>query len=300
MVKKISTLFLILIFLVTGCGATYSNNEKITGYNLSKPDRTSIMPYILHEISGLTMIDSGTFACIQDEDGILFIYDEKSNVIKHQYTFNIPGDYEGITRVGNTMYVLRSDGVLFEISDYTSKNFKLKMYDTGIPANNNEGLCYDPDNNRLLIACKGKIGKGSELKDKRVIYGFDLETRKLSDTPVFEFDLQTIKDFAGRNNSGIPVKSRKKKGLLFSEPLIKFSTSAICIHPVTKKLYLLSAADHLLFVFSMKGILEHIESLNPTLFNKAEGITFMDNGDMLISNEGQDRHPTLLYFRYRK
>ncbi|MBK9544220.1 MAG: hypothetical protein IPO49_18210 [Bacteroidetes bacterium] len=54
----------------------------------------------------------------------------------------------------------------------------------------------DTDNNRLLVACKSKLGKGAEFKDKRVIYGFDLSTKKLSSEPVFSFDIATIKAFA--------------------------------------------------------------------------------------------------------
>lgn len=297
---KFITTLLILATNLFSCGATFTNNEKITGYNLTTPDKSFILPDTLREISGLTNIDSTTFACIQDENGILFIYEARKNELKRQYTFNIDGDYEGITRVDETIYVLRSDGTLFEIVNYTSDNFKLNSYDTGIPANNNEGLCYDPDNKRLLIACKGKIGKGSEYKDKRVIYGFDLQTRKLTAEPVFDFDLQKIKAYATEKNLNLPTKTRKKKGQPITEPFIKFRTSAICIHPLTKKLFLLSASDYLLFIFDMNGNIEHIEQLNPTIFNKAEGITFYDNGDMLITNEGQDNKPTVLHFKYRK
>ncbi len=297
--KFIMTLLIFATNLFS-CGATFTNNEKITGYNLTAPDKSSILPDTLREVSGLTNIDSTTFACIQDENGILFIYDAINNQLKEQYTFNIDGDYEGITRVDQTIYVLRSDGTLFEIYNYTSDNFKVTSYATGIPANNNEGLCYDPDRKRLLIACKGKIGKGPEFKDKRVIYGFDLKTKTLTKEPVFDFDLQIIKEFAIKNKVDLPTKTRKQKGQPIAEPFIKFGTSAICIHPLTKKLYLLSASDHLLFIFNMDGTIEHIEQLDPTMFNKAEGITFYDNGDMLITNEGQDKKPTVLYFKYRK
>ncbi len=300
MINLISSIPTVLTVLLLGCGATFTNNEKITGYNLTKPDNTFLLPDTLHEVSGLTDIDSTTFACIQDENGILFIYDAKNNVIKKQYTFNLDGDYEGITRVDQNIYVLRSDGTLFEISNYTSDNFKLTSYTTGIPANNNEGLCYDQDNKRLLIASKGKIGKGSEYKDKRVIYGFDLQTKTLTKEPVFDFDLQVIREFAVKKKINLPTKERKKKGETVTEPFIKFGTSAIGIHPVTKKLFLLSASDYLLFIFNMKGDIEHIEQLNPTMFNKAEGITFYENGDMLITNEGQDKKPTLLFFKYRQ
>jgi hypothetical protein len=56
---------------------------------------------------------------------VFFIYHTGKNAITEQYKFNIDGDYEGITRVDRTIYVLKSDGVLFEIADYDSKDFKL-------------------------------------------------------------------------------------------------------------------------------------------------------------------------------
>ncbi len=298
LIRLLNSLALLLMFF-SGCDEASNSNEKLTGYNLSNPDESYVLPDILQEVSGLTSLDSVTFACIQDENGILFIYDLVHNEITKQYTFNIDGDYEGIARVDSTIYVLRSDGTLFEISDYQSPDFILTSYFTGIPANNNEGLCYDPDNNRLLIACKGKPGKGSEFKDKRLIYGFDLATKVLTTEPVFDFNLQTIKQFAMRNEVDMLTKTKKKKKQKITEPVIRFMTSAIAVHPVTKKLYLLSASDHLFFIFNMNGDIEHIEQLNPEIFNKAEGITFVENYDLLITNEGQDKKPTLLRFVYK-
>jgi hypothetical protein len=298
MANIISYIQILLTLASLVFGAAFINNEKTRGYNLDIPDDSLILPEILHEISGLTCIDSTSFACIQDENGILFIYDAIKNEIKRQYTFGADGDYEGIARVGSTIYVLRSDGTLFEISGCEAGDLKVNTYRTGIPANNNEALCHDPDNNRLLIGCKNKIGKGSRYKDKRVIYGFDLQTKTLTEAPVFIFDLQVIKQFALKNKIDLPTKT-KKRGQI-KEPVIRFKTSAICIHPLEKKLYLLSASDHLLFIFDMNGNIEHIEHLNPVLFNKAEGITFFENGDMLISNEGEEINPTVLRFNYKK
>lgn len=287
-----------LLFFFLGCGnTTVINNKKITGYDLINPDKIHTLPDTLREISGVTIIDTATVACIQDENGLLFIYDLSKNEIKKQYAFDINGDYEGIARVGNTIYILRSDGMLFEISDYTAKNFAVHSYQTGIPARNNEGLCYDADSNRLLIACKNTLGKGILYKDKRAIYSFHLPSKKLSETPVFDFHVSDIKTFSKVNNLSFPVKTKKKGSI---EPVIKFRPSAIGIHPVTKKLYLLSASDHCLFIFHRNGEIEHIEQLDPVLFNKAEGIAFFSNGNMVITNEAQDKKPTLLQFRYRK
>jgi len=242
-------------------------------------------------------MDSISFACIQDEKGILFSYNVIKKEIISQLTFHSKGDYEGITRVDKTIYVLRSDGKIFEISDFESTEFKVKSYTTSIPANDNEGLCYDQNNNRLLIACKGKIRKGDKHKDKRVIYGFDLQSKTLTKKPVFEFDLKVIKKFGLDNNFNLPTKEKKKR--LLTEPVIRLETSDIAIHPLTKKLFVLSSIGQFLFIFDMNGTIEHIEKLNPLLFNQPEGITFFENGDMLISNEGKIRKATVLRFNYR-
>jgi hypothetical protein len=292
---SISTLF---TFVILGCNPDNTNDKSITGYNLTAPDASFILPDVLHEISGLSNIDATSVACIQDEKGIVFIYDIVKKEIKDQFNFSIDGDYEGIARVDKTLYILRSDGTLFEISKPESPDFDLDYYDTGVPAKDNEGLCYDKDNNRLLIACKSKVGKGDENKDKRLIYAFDLKTKTISKEPVFDFDIKVILQFALNNKINLPTKKDKKDHS--SEPVLKFRTSEICINPVTKKLFLLSADDHLLFIFNMKGKIEQIAKLNPEIFNQAEGLTFFENGDMLISNEGQDKKPTLLRFNYKK
>jgi hypothetical protein len=53
----------------------------------------------------------------------------------------------------------------------------------------------------------------------------------------------------------------------------------------------------MLFIFDADGELVTLELLDANLFNKAEGITFLPNGDMFISNEGQQHKPTLLRFK---
>ena len=79
---------------------------------------------------------------------------------------------------------------------------------------------------------------------------------------------------------------------------IEFRPSEIGINPVTNKLYVLSGMERLLFVFNMDGEIEYIEKLDQDLFPQPEGITFMKNGDMLISNDVKNNKPALLRFNY--
>lgn len=267
-------------------------------YDLAHPSETIVLPDTLREISGVTCVDSVTLGCVQDENGVLFTYDLQKNEILNTIQFHLDGDYEGLAKVDNDMYILRSDGVIFEISNYAATNFTTTTHQTQIPAPNNEGFCYDKANNRLLVGCKGKLGKGSEMKDMRAIYSFDLETKTISEKPVFEFNVSEIKKYVQDNNIAVPTKS--KKGGQKVEPNIKFMISALCIHPKTKELYILSAADHLLFIYDDKNVLKHVEPLDQKIFNKAEGIAFMEDGSLYVSNEAQEKKPTLLKFQYNK
>jgi uncharacterized protein YjiK len=280
---------------IAGCAESDSTPRYRLSYDFSTPTKKLTLPSILNEISGQTIIDSVTFACVQDENGIIFIYDSKKNEIRQQINFAGDGDYEGICKVENDLYVLRSDGVLFLVHDYANAAVRVDTFDTHIPADNNEGLCYDSINHQLLIACKGKIAKGAENKDKRFIYSFNLETKNLSSQAEFEFDVAKMIAFADEHDIDLPRKE-KKKG---SQADLKFRISAIAIHPLSGELYVLSAVDHALFIFDNRGTVLHIEMLDEQLFNKAEGISFYRNSDVLITNEAQDKKPTLLKFAYR-
>jgi uncharacterized protein YjiK len=290
--------FIITILLVnlssclnTTGGEGHSNvNSKVSeiGYNLSEPDKTIPLPLVLNEISGITVVSSSSVACVQDEDGIIFIVDITGSAIKNEFTFQSDGDYEGITMAGKAIYVLRSDGELYQVSYDGSAGSLSKIFSVGIPPLDNEGLCYDRNNNRLLIVSKNNAGKYSEIKGKHPVFGFDLDQEILLEEPVLSFNIPEIKKFAEENDIQ-PAEGDGKIG---------FRPSAIGIHPLTNKLYVLSAMERILCVFNMNGTIEYIEKLNPKLFNMPEGITFLPNGDMLISNEGRINPPTILRFNY--
>jgi hypothetical protein len=295
---------IISFLIIPGCGSTPEgaiqkpDQKSITaiGYDLDNPDGTFILPPVLHEISGIAVFDSSSVACVQDENGIIFIYDLSKKTITQNVTFYGNGDYEDIARTAGAFYVLKSNGTLYKISDMNRPLPPEEIHLKGIPHKDIEGLCFDSKNERLLIAPKDKADKDSEAEVKQGIYGYDLKTGELIKDPLIEFKLPAIKEFAARVLE--PVEYNKKGEP--KKPDIRFSPSAIAIHPVTGRLYLLSADDHMLFVFSLQGKIEFIVRLKPEIYNMAEGITFFQNGDMLISNEGQNGNASLLRFRYHE
>jgi len=254
--------------------------------NLSAPDTTLELPQALLEVSGIVVLESGILACIEDEHGTLYQVNPVSGEIISRTCFGEDGDYEGLARAEDSLFVLRSNGDLFEIQNAASPAPQITHHKTGIPAKDNEGLCYDMANNRLLIAAKSKSGEGPAWKNKRIIYAFDLETRTLDKQPAFTFSLKALQE------------SIDAAGLVRSSN-IKFRPSAIGIPPGREQLYLLPAADHLLFVFNPEGGLAYCEVLQPNLFPKAEGIAFNRAGDLFISNEGKETPATILKFNSR-
>lgn len=285
-----------MVLLASAC-STERQIINITGYNIPSPALQVTLPPALKEISGITQISGDTFACVQDEKGIVFLVDVTNGKIIDKLRFFSEGDYEGITKVENTLYVLRSDGVLYMLPDFLSPESGHITYQTNVPAKDNEGLCYDQANQRLLIGCKSNIGKGKELKDIRAIYAFDIETARLSDTPVLQIDVDELEKFARDNKIALPDydPNQKKKE---HGPEIKMRISCLAIHPVNKRMYILSAVDHLLIILNTDGSIHDLIPLDPVTFPQPEGITFTDTNEMVISNEQKEDGGTITVYSY--
>lgn len=287
MLKNITLISVLILSLYTPCTGQYNFN-----YRLSQPSHNQTLPEILTEISGLTDVDDHHIACVQDELGVIFIYDIQAAKIDKQITFDEPGDYEGLTRVGNGYYILRSDGRLTHISS----SGKTESSQLPLVTANNEGLCYDEDNKRMLIAAKSKP-IDHDFAGKRLIYEYDLTKRKLIAKPAYSLDVTDIENQlpafgidpkAGRINTQGKVKP------------FNFRPSSLAVHPESKHIYIISAVDKLLVVINRSGRIVHLESLNYEYFTKPEGITFFADGTMIITNEAAGKQPNLLIFEMVK
>ncbi|HNT92547.1 MAG: hypothetical protein H6545_03210 [Bacteroidales bacterium] len=259
------------------------------GYDLSGPEKTMILPPSLLEVSGIAVIDSTTVACIQDENGIIFIFDLGQNEITDHFTFYYAGDYEGIARVDSSFFVLRSDGVIFEIRNPGASEVQTHIIPAAFPAAEYEGICFDQDDHRLLIVPKTRPGRGSGEETNHPVYGYDTRSGTPFNEAVLELHLSSVIRYASENELRMD-EGKNDTGLRIS---------AVAIHPLTNLIFAVSAVNRMLYVFNNDGTVNYIERLNPDLFNLPEGISFHDNGDMLISNEGSVNPPSLLLFKYQ-
>lgn len=261
-------LILIIVFIGLIVGGVYWMFEVKEKRELSRPDDVEVvktweLPNNLMEISGIAFVEKNRIACVQDEEGTIFIFNTSSSKIEREIPFGKNGDYEGISIVGNNIYVLRSDGTLFEIEDFqtTSTEPKVNEYDTEINEDVNlEGLCYDKSQNRLLLVMKESDHENNAYKG---VFEFDLATKKLNTSPVYKLN----------ENSEIEEKQKK------------FRPSEIGIDPVSNKMYVLTAGNPKLIEFK-NGKPTQIYTLNDRIFSQPEGLTFGSKGEIFISNEG--------------
>ncbi len=293
------TTVLCLLILLSGTvviSSSCAENINKSGYVFDHPDSVYTLPKSLAEISGLTLLDHNHLGAIHDESSKLFIIDVRTGKVTDRRDMGGVRDYEGIERVGDTVYVLASNGVIYEIRDWENHKYIKEEYETGLyKAHDTEGLAYDAVNHRLLIACKEYPGKG--LKGYKAIYAFDLKQKRLLQEPVFKINLTQARAAVTRGQAS-PSKKKKKKSWWKHAKQIK--PAALAVHPLTQQLFIISSVKRRMVVLNSDGSLETVYKLPKKYFVQAEGMAFMPNGDLFISNERANRKSaTLLRFNYR-
>jgi hypothetical protein len=314
MKQYFSIVYLCLIFLFVACGNSakdeapkadgetiYATNvegeEELVGYAFTKPDDLYTLPGRLQELSGMQSLSNGLIACIQDEKGIVYLFDREKNEIVREVAWGEDGDYEGVAGDNNALYVLESTGTLYKLSGFLASTppqvAKQKVaLEKGCDA---EGLFLLKREGQLLIACKeGTLGD-------RNVWAYDLQEKKTSPEPYLKMPQQSLEDHfitEGIDRFSLGLKklldAKGESGIL--------APSGIAIHPISGDTYIISAASNLLLVLSPQGVIKQMEELPATLFAHPESITFAENGDLFIGNEGQGMGtaPTILYFKYKK
>ncbi len=131
--------------------ATFQENPN---YQFKNPDQFWKLPNDLKEISGIALLNNSTMLCVQDEKGYLYLYNLSSKRIDKKIRFSFDADYEDIAILADKVFVLRSNGWIYEVNNLFT-DLSTTTYKTGLSLKNNtEGLCYDSVSKKVLIARK--------------------------------------------------------------------------------------------------------------------------------------------------
>lgn len=270
-------------------------------YDLNNPDEEYLLPKNLKEISGLSYYKEDKILCIQDEKANIYVFDLVRKEIENKYNFGIDGDYEDVAIVGQTAYVIRSDGNIFEIVNFDKETRKVIEHKTPLSQkNDSEGLTFDKFSNSLFIACKGSpsVDNGNPYKGYKAVYQFDLREMKLDKKPKFIVDLNRPESYKDDNLYKNLILMNSTNSPL-TESKISFRPSGLAIHPVSNEIYLMASIGKILIIMDRNGKVLNFHILKTELFLQPEGICFSPSGDLFISSEGKGGNGYILKFNYR-
>jgi uncharacterized protein YjiK len=81
---------------------------------------------------------------------------------------------------------------------------------------------------------------------------------------------------------------------------LDFQPNSIAVHPKSNELYILSPPDKAIVVFNKAGQVINFIELNDKKCSHPEKITFLQNGDLIITNEGPTSLPSLVRFNWNR
>jgi len=251
------------------------------GYDMKHPVERELGK-VLTEISGLNYNeDSNALLAISDNERNIFEINLRTEKLRdHVVKFYEKADYEDLVKVGDTIYVMISDGTIVAVAEGAKDTSNIKVYPFWSKDKNDfESLYHDPEAGGLIMLCKEcEVDKEANV---RTAYRFKLRGNTFDSTAFYTISQDSVKA-ALKNDDA------------------KFKPSAAAIHPIEKRLYILASAGQLLAITDLKGNVLEAYNLNPDTHPQAEGLAFSPNGTMYISNEGKYGKATLQVFPYTK
>ena len=272
-----------------------SNFQKEDGYfDLTNPSTVSSFPMGVASFSDVTMLDSTHLVGIEPVNGNVVLIDLNSNSIFSQLSLGSEFQFVDISRMDSTLILLDSESkVHFLLPPYDSTSF-ISMNDTKENFTTS-GICFHESTKRLFL-----LSEVQELEEGNIscfLYSFNLNKRQLREEPLFEINTSAIESFALNNNLPLPKNKVSFEGDTIEG--LNFNPSAIAVHPKTNEIYVLSSDDRSLVVFNQFGEVVNFTTLDANLFSKPTGMTFQDNGDLLITISDLMR-PSIVRLKWNK
>jgi len=261
--------------LFTGCSERPDDQPAPRREPAASPEqgRAFLLPKGLSEISGLAAASATSIYAHNDEYGIIYEVSVTDGAVLKAFALGRPtarGDFEGVAISGGRIYLLTSDGRIFEapVSDHGARAV-FNVYDTGLSGKCEfEGLTTGAAPGDFLLLCKRSA---PELPDAAInIYRWNLEDRRQPAAPW----------------ASIPLKN-----LLTEDEARAFLPSAIERRATDGALIIISAANGMMVEVTQSGALVHKRSLGQSAHPQAEGVALLPSGAVVIADEGARRGP---------
>ncbi len=221
----------------------------------ASPERVVELSKGLREVSGAALFEGARLLVHNDEKGIVYeiLPDAEVDVLFHQRSDYLAGDYEAIAVANELVYLLASDGQMLVLGLP-----RIKKLD--IPLGEHcelEGLDYSSKLNRLIYACKKVYDESAIIR----LYQSDLE--------LTEFEL-----LFELGSDRLPAT------------LHDFAPSAIVTE---ESIILASARQEALLELNWQGDVVYYVKLKKKRHPQTEGLELLPDGTLIVLDEGKKR-----------
>jgi len=237
-----------------------------------------ILPKNLDELSGIVLTHDGRLLAHGDEKAQVSEIDYRRGVVTKQFVVGHPtvkADLEAITIAKGLVYLLASNGTLYEFREGTNgARVDYTTHDTRLGKECEfEGLAFDSTLNALVLACK-HVGT-KHLKDDMVIYRWTLEE-------------------SGNRLSRLTVPLKDIVGPIGVE---RFHPSDITIDPFTGDYVLISGIEKAIVEITPDGHVVFARRLPPG-HDQPESVAITKDSILIIGDEAKQRPAILTLYRW--
>ena len=237
------------------------------------------LPRRLREVSGLAATADDRLFTHDDERGIVYELDPTDGGVLKSFALGSPvpkDDFEGITVVDDHFFMVTSDGTLYEVPEGADgEHVLVNTFATDVGRGCEvEGLAFEPSDRTLLMLCK--TPRVRELEDYVAIYRWSVDRRERVEGLPILVPLDAFKRSLGER---------------------AFAPSGIERHPGTGTYFVVAARQEAIAEITPAGVLLGVLTFPDGAHRKAEGITFLSDSSLCLSDEGRSKRARLTRYR---
>jgi uncharacterized protein YjiK len=244
----------------------------------AQPVAVWIMPPELREISGLALTRDGRVLTHDDEVARISVIDPRRGILLKAFTLGtgLRGDFESITTAGSDIYMLASNGVLYQFQEGADgAGVPYSTVDLHLGSQCEfESMVYQADSNWLVMPCKNAREKA--LQHHLVIYRWRL---------------------SGPDSAKLSMITIPFSQLTGSNKWKNLHPSDITIDPTTGDFVMIASHEKALIEVTPSWELVRAEPL-PEGHNQPEGIAITKDSILMLSDEATRKPAAIKLYRW--